>query len=452
MSDTLPAVIIPQLEELGRALHRVVQEHPDDTLAALEQTLLGVIREFSPRLLAAVLTASQCSLQPDAQDLWWPCPGCGTRSGSHEWRDRTVRTVCGKMTFERPWHICPQCQRGFSPTDQQLELAPRARLSPGLQEWVITQGAQEASFAEAAKTLGRLTGIGVSDETVRQHTERRGQALAAADAAAIAQVQQTQEAAEPVDPAPGHLVVETDGVMVRYLSGWHEVKLGVVGGQVDGELVALSYCAARESAEAFGPRLLAEAGRRGALEILEWEGSPLRRQRAVLREVIIVGDGARWIWVLADEHFGTRVEIVDFYHAAEHLWTVARAVYGEGTVRAKTWAETQIERLQKKGVKPVRRALGRLRAKTPAAAEVLRRERGYFRTNAARMAYPTFRERGLPIGSGAVESSAGHLVQQRMKRSNAMRWSEAGAHGVLTVRCRLLSNRPISIAPVPKAA
>ena len=77
------------------------------------------------------------------------------------------------------------------------------------------------------------------------------------------------------------------------------------------------------------------------------------------------------------------------------------------------------------------------------AAEILRRERGYVRTNAARMAYPSFRERGVPIGSGAIESGARHLVQQRMKRPG-VRWSKAGAQGVLTIRCQLLSDRPIA--------
>ena len=77
----------------------------------------------------------------------------------------------------------------------------------------------------------------------------------------------------------------------------------------------------------------------------------------------------------------------------------------------------------------------------PEAQEALRRERGYFRTNAAPMEYPSFRAAGLPIGSGAVESSARHLVQQRLKRAGA-RWSEAGAQCVMNVRCALASTRP----------
>ena len=99
----------------------------------------------------------------------------------------------------------------------------------------------------------------------------------------------TQEAAAPLDAAPGTFVVETDGVMVRYQSGWHEVKLGVIGGQVDGALRALSYVAARQTAEEFGPRLLAEAARRGAFEIVGWDGPITGNPLAQLRSVVVLG-------------------------------------------------------------------------------------------------------------------------------------------------------------------
>src|SRR5262249_22471086 len=150
----------------------------------------------------------------------------------------------------------------------------------------------------------------VSAETVRQHSEARGTVLETAEQAAIAQVQATQEAAEPVARAPGTLVVETDGVMVRYQDGWHEAKLGLVGGWDAGALQAASYVAAREGPDAFGPRLLTEAARRGVLEVVDWRGPRTGPGLAVLRPVVVLGDGAPWIWALAAEHFGERTEIV----------------------------------------------------------------------------------------------------------------------------------------------
>ena len=254
-------------------------------------------------------------------------------------------------------------------------------------------------------------------------------------------MQRTRESAAPLETAPGALVVETDGVMVRYRDGWHEAKLGVVGGQVAGDLRAISYVAAREGPEQFGPRLLAEAARRGALAIVGWEDQ--RREIAALRPVTVIGDGAPWIWNVAADHFATRQEIVDFYHASEHLWTAARCVFGTLSPTTTAWAQTHLHRLSHDGPAPVLTALASLTPPDSSAAESLRQERAYVRKNASRMEYPTYRAQGLPLGSGAVESSGKHLVQQRMKRPGA-RWSEPGAQALLTLRSYLLSDRSLT--------
>lgn len=434
--------MIAEVRALGTALLAVAREQRDAPLATLELAVLQTVRASLPKLLEQVIQASTSNLQPAHSQRPQRCPHCHQLVPVQSWRPRTLTTVCGRLTLERPWLVCHHCHHGFSPLDHTLQLPTRSRLSPRLREWLVGLGAS-TSFADAAYWLQQLTGLEVSAETVRQQTERRGQELEVAQQQASAQVQETQEAASPVDPAPGVLVLETDGVMVRYLDGWHEVKLGVVAGQQEGELVSPSYVAGRMRAEAFGPRLLAEAARRGALEVVSWEGTATQPGLAQLREVVVLGDGASWIWRLAGEHFGERTEIVDFYHASEHIWGVAKALYGEGTLAAKLWASQRRGELLEEGAGPVQRALARASAPGPEVAEVLRVERGYFGTNAQRMAYPRFRERGLPIGSGAVEGSARHLVQQRMKRPGA-RWSVAGAQGVLNVRAHLLSGLPLA--------
>jgi hypothetical protein len=137
-----------------------------------------------------------------------------------------------------------------------------------------------------------------------------------------------------------------------------------------------------------------------------------------------------------------RTEIVDWYHATEHLWTAAKALHGEDMPETKAWATTALDRLWRTGPKPVLEWFDAAQAGTTAAGEVIKRERGYFSTNAARMHYPSFRERQLPIGSGAVEASAKHLVQQRMKRAGS-RWSDLGARAILDLRCHLLSGRSL---------
>jgi hypothetical protein len=441
MPQALPEPIVAQLEQLGAALAEWARTHRDVSLAAHEQAVRERVQAALPGLLTAVVARSTSALDPALQRAGGRCGQCGQRARARRWKRRRVATTCGRLAFERPRYHCRPCGRSWAPADEQLGLAPRARVSAGLQGWLARLGAA-TDFAEASELLAQLTGLAVAKETVRRWAQRQGAVLETEQQAARHQVVATQEAAEPVAPAPGRLVVEADGVMVRYRDGWHEVKVGVVAGLVAGRLVGASYLAAREPAERFGPRWLAEAARRGALEIVGWQGARASPNLALLRPVVVLADGAPWIWELAAEYFGERTEIVDFYHASEHLWACARALHGADTPAAAAWAHEQVHRLYHDGIQPVRDTLRAAVGATSAARETLRRERAYFRKNAARMAYPTFVAQGLPIGSGAAEGAAKHLVQLRFKRPGA-RWSEAGAQALLVVRAHLLSGRPL---------
>jgi hypothetical protein len=434
---TNPNEIVRHLGDLCRALEQEADRCVDAPLASLERAVKAVIEEAMPVLLADVVRRSQRRLWPTRRSAPWPCPACGGRGRGQSWRKRSVVTLCGRLAFERPWCVCVACGGGFSPTDQSLALGSRERLSEGVRAWLSHAGAT-TSFRAAAEVVHHLTGLTVGAETVRRVTEALGAGLESETQTAVQYVAERREAAMPVAPAPGELVVETDGVMVRYQDGWHEVKIGVVGGYQNGRLTAKSYTAARAAPEQFGPRLLAEAARRGALDVVAWEGSPLQRRLAVLRKVTVLGDGARWIWNLAAGHFGERTEIVDWYHATEHVWGAAKALYATDQLAA-GWAGAQLTELWETGAVPVLAALTAVPAPTAEAAAVLQRERGYFRTNQSRMTYPAFREAGLPIGSGAVESSTRHVVQQRLKRAGC-RGSEPGAQAVLNLCCRLAAD------------
>jgi hypothetical protein len=330
-------------------------------------------------------------------------------------------------------------------------LAPYQQTSDGLAQWEAALGAI-TTFREATTLLADLAGVQVGSETLRTQAERVGTELEGRQRRTMAYVEQLHESpAEEHEPVTGMLVVETDGVMVRYrdrhLDGtlidgdWHEVKVGMAGSWQDGHLRQPTYVAAREAAPAFAQRLGAEAARRGALDVVKWhpwDGTP-----AELRSVVVLGDGAKWIWEHVATLFGDeRTEIVDWYHASEHLWTTAKALHGDDTAETKAWANTALDHLWQTGPKPVVEWFDATQPGTTAADEVLKRERGYFSTNAARMQYPSYRERHLPIGSGAVEASAKYLVQQRMKRAGS-RWSDLGARAILDLRCHLLSGRSL---------
>ena len=187
-------------------------------------------------------------------------------------------------------------------------------------------------------------------------------------------------------------------------------------------------------AELIARQVVAVRGEPAALGALLW---PRARAAGIdeQRNVVVVGDGAPWIWNLAAEQFPRRVEILDWYHAKQHVSETARILYGEGTERSEQWRKAQLDRLWDDGVEDViaeLRFLGahQRRAAKRKSVEDLKR---YLTTNQARMRYRTFRNAGYQIGSGAAESAIGHVIQQRMKRSG-MRWEAPGADAMLALR------------------
>lgn len=470
--DLTPSPIVAEALQLAHTLEAWARTHRRSTLAEHEQAVLQLVRACLGRFLGGVLTRALRLDHPLEQQRRCPCPTCGRRCGPHQQRARQPLTVCGPTPVVRAYYYCAWCRQGWAPADQVLGLAAQQRLSVGLQTWLATEGADSA-FGAAAARIERLTGIGVGAETVRTHTEAVGQVLVAQQTADAQQVQATQAAAEPLDPAPDTLLVEADGGMLHYRDDWHEVKIGLVAGCTLGNgraaddptyrpprLRAPSYVAARLEARAFGPVLLAEAARRGALEVVGWEQPPGTDPRlagvcgpalAVLRRVIVLGDGARWIWELAATCFGERIEIVDWYHASEHLWDVGRALHGADGPHTATWVRRAEAVLWGRGAAALVPHLRRSHGPTPDREQVRVREAGYFDTNTARMAYPTFRAAGLPIGSGAIESGVQLVAQQRCKQPG-MRWSHPGAQAVLAVRAHVLSKRPLPAAPVHRRA
>jgi hypothetical protein len=450
-SDDLPSEIVQPLLQFGRALLTHARGRRDTSLAEHEQGVLAAWRAVAPVLLEGVLRMTTTGLEENARPVAARCPGCQQRRSVQSHRRRHIQTRLGPIRLQRWWHHCWACAHGWSVPDQVLGLAPYQQTSTGLAHWQAALGAV-TTFREAARLLSELAGVNVGSETLRTQAERIGTELEGLHRSGMAYVEAAHE--PPVgehDPPPGVLVVETDGVMVRYrdrhLDGglvagdWHEVKLGVAGGWQEHHLRGPSYVAAREPAVAFARRLGAEAARRGALDVVAWhpwDGTP-----AQLRSVIVLGDGAKWIWEHVATLFGEeRTEVVDWYHASEHVWTVAKALHGDDAPETTAWAKAGLDRLWQSGPRPLLSWFDAAQPRTPAAASVLKRERGYFSTNVARMQYPSFRQQQLPIGSGAVEASAKHLVQQRMKRAGS-RWSDLGARAILDLRCHLLSGRSL---------
>jgi hypothetical protein len=160
------------------------------------------------------------------------------------------------------------------------------------------------------------------------------------------------------------------------------------------------------------------------------------RRGGAKREQVVIGDGAAWLWSLAELHFPEATCILDWFHASEYVWNAAKAIWGDADEERKAWAERQLGLLW---AGRVREVIAELETEERGGAE-LERAATYFTNQQAKMAYPTYRARGFPIGSGAIESGCKQMVSGRLKGAG-MRWEAKGAQGVVKVRAWQRSGR-----------
>ncbi len=379
----------------------------------------GWLREQGGALVRAILGAA-LTARAEALGGAGQCV-CGGALKFRQRRPFRVHTVLpGRDADVRALYAqCVACHREHWPVLQELGVDAEG-FTVGLQELATLAAVLEPYETGSDELLRRFAGVTVSGAKLHALVHQEG---ARADALLQA----------PVDvPAPsgaagdGPIDVAIDGGMIFVDQRWQEVKLGCVFGaesRVDDArrpaLVARQVVAVRGTPDELAARLWPRAVAVGA----------------DARQVVVLGDGAPWIWHLADVVFPRRVEILDWYHADEHVSAAARTLYGEGTPKAAAWRQVQLDRLWADGIDQVIEALRflgphqRAAGKRQAVAGLAR----YLTTNRARMTYATFRAQGYHIGSGAVESAVRYVVQQRMKRVG-MRWRAAGADAMLALR------------------
>ena len=349
---------------------------------------------------------------------------CGGVVGFRQHQHGAVHTILpGRdVGVEVQYGQCERCHRGRVPVLAEMRVDEKG-FTEGLQELALLAGVMEPYQVGHEELLGRFAGVSVSAEKIERLVAQEGQR-----AEQMLQAPPSREPGAPRAAAAGPCYVGIDGGMIFVEGRWQEVKLGCIyqardrvtvsGGR--SELIARQVVAVRGEPAALGARLWPRAKAAGIDE---------------REEVVVLGDGAPWIWNLAAEHFPRRVEILDWDHAKEHVSATARILYGEETERTAQWRTEQLDRLWDDRVEEVIATLRFLGAHQRSAVkrkavEDLQR---YLTTNQNRMRYRTFRNAGYQIGSGAAESAIGHVVQQRMKRSG-MRWEPAGADAMLALR------------------
>lgn len=276
-----------------------------------------------------------------------PC-GKGHMAEFVDYRSKDVVTVLSKIRVSRAYCHCAVCKTGLLPKDSDPDIVSTS-FSPGVRRLMTRVGGKEA-FDEGRRDLEALAGIFVKTKEVERVSESIGEeieAVARRERKAV-----LSGKIVPIKPIPRMYVAvdgtgvpmvphETEGRRGKDEAGrakTREAKLGCVFTQVgvdsQGRPIrdegSTTYVGAIETAEECGQRIFTESIRRGA---------------QFSKQVVVLGDGAPWIWNIASEHFPGAIEIVDLYHAREHLSELAKVPYGPGSKMARLWADARIAEL-----------------------------------------------------------------------------------------------------------
>jgi len=304
--------------------------------------------------------------------------------------------------------------------------------------------AARLSFPETEKVLKEMTGVEITSRQIETIAEQVG-----AEAERRQKQQDQLSSSQPLAVRVGpkgesvrKFVVEMDGVQVGLQDGrWQEVKCGIVyelGQRVEisegrCELIESQRCALRGEVKDLRKRLWSMCVKAGIREE---------------DRIIVIGDGAEWIEQTAQHLFPGSVRILDYYHASERISDVAGARWGEGSKKAKEWREQKQKELKEGEVEKVIGSMKRLKMRGE-GEETRRGAIRYMEKRKEEMRYGEWRKEGIPIGSGAIESSCKQIVSARCKQAG-MRWSEEGVDSILALRCLVINGRIDELCPKPE--
>lgn len=370
---------------------------------------------------------------------------CGARMKSRGQKEKRIKTVLGDITFTRSLYACPSCGAGRIPGDELLDVV-RTGFSPGVRRLMARAG-QRDTFKEGRDDLKAFAEIQVTAKEVERVAEGTGQEVEAWQVRERAMLLEGGRREEPHESIPW-LYISYDGTGVPMVpwetsgrkgkqpdgsSKTREAKLGCVFTQTkldrEGRPVrdedSATFIGAIETSIQFGQRIYGEALRRG----LEQAG-----------KVALIADGARYNWEIAAMHFPEAIQIVDLYHAREHLHDLCTLLVpqgGPGLTRLETHWRTWLDQGK---IQKIIQTAKLLQPKSGARRKKIEKEIAYFKKNSARMKYADFRAQGLFVGSGVVEAGCKTVISKRLKQS-AMKWTVRGANAIIALRCCHLSGR-----------
>lgn len=345
------------------------------------------------------------------------CEQCQRNMKAMGRREKRVRTLCGAVRLQRKVFYCSECGVTRVPLDQRLGIT-QTGITPGLSR-VVCRSALELPYKQSQQLLNDSLGF---EPCSAREIER----IANQHGDKIEQMRAQGKLIPAPESAPDKkdcYCLAIDAGMIpglpdseRHRLDWHDVKLAVM---FDPKKIAPAfYVAGREDAESFGKRLWAE------LELRRLYKDRFR---------LILGDGASWIWNLVEMHLPGVTQLLDFYHAAEHLYKTASHLWPQS--KALEWWHRRLGQLKEGQLINFFASLQWLARRYPEdeSEESPKRLLNYFQDNRQRLDYRWAIANDLPIGSGSAESAISHIIQQRLKQSG-MRWSDRGAQSILNLR------------------
>jgi ribosomal protein L34E len=401
------------------------------TLSDLEQVTRSNLQELGRRAITKVINAEE-KRYPETTT----CPCCKKEMAYVRRRPTQLRTLFGCTQVKRAYYLCSECHQGCCPLDERLGLRPNA-ISAEVERLAAMTGVQ-LPFGKGRDLFEALTLVSLSDQTLDKATQAYGAAAIQREQAwlVVAGDQDELQRRKREERKPLRLYGAFDATKVHTRGvdehPWRDLKVGAwfeargkppkkPDGQWQIQAENIHYFADICPASEFGP--------------LMW-ATGVHHHAQLAQELVILGDGAEWIWNLVAEHFPQAVQILDWFHATEYLMPAAKAAFST-------------EEAQNDWVAQTKQALwdGVIDEVITACLDLVRTEDSsdpafvaarYFDQNRQRMNYPDYRQQGYQIGSGTIESAAKQIGTMRMKVAGAI-WNEASARKVAKARAAYLS-------------
>jgi hypothetical protein len=416
------------------------------SIADFEKEFREVLRQIGVKALGLYLSALQTTPESEIR-----C-NCGGRLRYQRMREAKIISVFGKVSYKRAYYAGCECEKGQAPLDERYGLKPGA-VSSGLAQLMALAGIG-FSFEESEKWLAEFLMFDISENSIRSETEGLGLIQDQADEQAI-EVSQDEKALQQrlreVRDVPSRLYGSIDAAKVRIEprakagepvpedDDWRDMKVGCWY-QTEAVSKIQQSKRQREKAQRDGTVFRTKAHQyfcdicpADEFGKLLWARG-CQAKADLVTELVFVCDGAVWIWDLVTHYYPNAKQIVDWYHAEEHLKKLADAVFVTQSDRL-AWLNSVTEMLWQGQVEDVVLACKALETQHPHIQPTSM----YFANNAERMRYDAFRTQGYLIGSGTIESGCKQIVTQRLKRSGAQ-WTVDGAVQTAKARAAWLSD------------